>query len=316
VDTKYHPRATTNSHIRKLIQESYESSLVLAKRFGINRKTVIKWRKRQGVEDAAYGTKTIHYRLTPWEQKIIVKVRKHLKPTLDDLVVMLKDHIPAINRDNAYRVLVRHQLNTLPSAFDDRKQGKFGYYLPGFIHLDLAYLPILSGSHQRRYLLVAIDRITKLVFVMVVLGKTQSYAIEFLKGVVAWFPYRVHRVLTDNGREFGKEFTVSCNKLGIKHKRTKVKHPWTNGQVERIIQTIKDATVKQIYYQDYQQLGNDLLQWQNDYNITKKLKSLRYLTPYQKMVEYYQSLDEEKRNQRFKKRPVVDRVVVPLYHAT
>ncbi|MBI3443695.1 transposase [Candidatus Woesebacteria bacterium] len=313
---RYHPRATTNTHIRQLIQESKESSPVLAARFGINRKTVLKWKKRQGVTDAAYGTKTLHYRLTPWHQKIIVKVRKHLKVTLDDLVVMLKDHIPAINRDNAYRVLVRHQLNTLPSAFDNRQQGKFGYYLPGFIHIDLAYLPILPGSHQRRYLLVAIDRITKLVFVMVVAGKTQKYAIEFLKTVVRWLPYRGHRVLTDNGREFGKKFTAFCNQLGIKHKRTKVKHPWTNGQVERIIQTIKDATVKQIYYPDYQQLTSDLLSWQNNYNTNKKLKSIKYLTPYQKMVNYYQSLDKEKRNQRFKIEPVVGKVIVPLYRAT
>lgn len=79
-------------------------------------------------------------------------------------VEMLKKYIPAINRDNAYRVLVGHRLNKLPSAFDDRKQGKFSYYLPGFIHLDLASLPILVGTHQRRYLLVAIDRVTKLVF--------------------------------------------------------------------------------------------------------------------------------------------------------
>ncbi len=151
---------------------------------------------------------------------------------------------------------------------------------------------------------------------MVVAGKTQKYAIEFLKTVVRWLPYRGHRVLTDNGREFGKKFTAFCNQLGIKHKRTKVKHPWTNGQVERIIQTIKDATVKQIYYPDYQQLTSDLLSWQNNYNTNKKLKSIKYLTPYQKMVNYYQSLDKEKRNQRFKIEPVVGKVIVPLYRAT
>lgn len=313
---KYHPRATTNYHIRKLIKESNESSYTLAERFGINRKTVLKWKRRENLTDLPCGTKTITSCLNPLEQKIIVKVRKHLKVSLDDLVLIVKEYIPKINRDNAYRVFKRHQLNRLPPAFDDRKTGKFGYYLPGFLHLDLAYLPILSNTYQRKYLLVAIDRVTKLVFLLVVPSKSQEYAIAFLKAVVAWLPYRVHRVLTDNGKEFGKQFTLVCNSLGIKHKRTKIKHPWTNGQVERIIQTIKDETVKQVYYYNYHQLANDLLTWQNKYNLGKKLKSLRYLTPYQKMVEYYQSLTKDKQRQRFIRRPIEETIAVPLYRAT
>lgn len=313
---KYHPRATTNYHIRQLIKESNESSYVLAQRFGINRKTVLKWKKRESLTDLPCGTKTITSCLNPLEQKIIVKVRKHLKVPLDDLVLMVKEHIPKTNRDNAYRVLKRHQLNRLPSAFDDRKTGKFCYYLPGFLHLDLAYLPILSNTYQRKYLLVAIDRVTKLVFSMVIPGKSQKYAISFLKAVVSWLPYRVHRVLTDNGKEFGKDFTLACGALGIKHKKTKIKHPWTNGQVERIIQTIKGETVKQTRYQNYQQLTHDLVTWQNKYNLEKKLKSLKYLTPYQKMVEYYQSLPQDKQRQRFIRRPIEELITVPLYRAT
>jgi transposase InsO family protein len=32
--------------------------------------------------------------------------------------------------------------------------------------------------------------------------------------------------------------------LGIEHRLTKVNHPWTNGQVERMNRTIKEAPVK------------------------------------------------------------------------
>lgn len=299
----YHPKAKTNIHLRRLIKESSESSRVLATRFGLNPKTVLKWKKRDILQDEPYGAKTHYSVLSPWEQKIIVKVRKHLKHNLDDLVLILKPYILRLNRDNCYRVLVKHGLNKLPSPFQDLGKGKFGYYLPGFLHLDLAYLPILPNNHQRRYLQVAIDRVTKIVFLMVVNGKTQKEAIRFLCFVIKFYPYTIHRLLTDNGKEYGKDFSRECQKHGIVHKKTKIKHPWTNGQAEITIKTIKEASIWQNYYHSYLTLEADLKRWQDEYNLRRKLKSIRNLTPYEKMLEYYQSLNEEKRKRRFKKEP-------------
>lgn len=307
----YHPRAKTNIHLRELIKESRESSRVLAERFGLNPKTVLKWKERDILQDRPYGAKTHHSVLSPWEQKIIVKVRKHLKHNLDDLVLILKPYILKLNRDNCYRVLRRYNLNKLPSPFQDIGKGKFGYYLPGFLHLDLAYLPLLQDTHQRRYLQVAIDRVTKIVFLMVVYGKTQKEAVCFLSELINFYPYHIHRLLTDNGKEYGKDFSQECQKHGIKHKRTKIKHPWTNGQVEITIRSIKEETVWQNYYHSYPELEADLKRWQNEYNLIRKLKSIHYLTPYEKMVEYHQGLSEEKRKSRFKKQPEKQLTIAP-----
>jgi transposase InsO family protein len=66
-------------------------------------------------------------------------------------------------------------------------------------------------------------------------------------------------VLTDNGIQFadlpknrkgptarfrGHPFDRICLQHGIEHRLTKPNHPWTNGQVERMNQTIKEATVQ------------------------------------------------------------------------
>ena len=40
----------------------------------------------------------------------------------------------------------------------------------------------------------------------------------------------------------------ACAELDIEHRLTKPRHPWTNGQVERMNRTIKDATVKRFHY--------------------------------------------------------------------
>lgn len=64
-------------------------------------------------------------------------------------------------------------------------------------------------------------------------------------------------MLTDNGIQFTNQerhryafehiFDRVCGEHDIEHRLTKIKHPWTNGQVERMNRTIKDATVKRFH---------------------------------------------------------------------
>jgi transposase-like protein len=52
-----HGCARTTETVRRAIQHSQESLNKLAARYGINPKTVAKWRKRQTVQDAPMGPK-------------------------------------------------------------------------------------------------------------------------------------------------------------------------------------------------------------------------------------------------------------------
>lgn len=81
--------------------------------------------------------------------------------------------------------------------------------------------------------------------------------------------------------------------------------------MEITIKNIKEETIWQNYYRSYQELEADLKRWQNEYNLTRRLKSIKALTPYEKMVEYYQSLSEEKRISRFKKQPEKQLITAP-----
>jgi transposase InsO family protein len=53
-------------------------------------------------------------------------------------------------------------------------------------------------------------------------------------------------------------FDMICGANGIEHRLTKPNHPWTNGQVERMNRTVKDATVKRFHYDDHAQLRTHL----------------------------------------------------------
>ena len=76
-------------------------------------------------------------------------------------------------------------------------------------------------------------------------------------------------------------FDRVCDENGIEHRLTKINHPWTNGQVERMNRTIKDATVKRFHYDNHDQLRRHLQDFINAYNFGRRLKTLKGLTPYE-----------------------------------
>jgi len=92
-------------------------------------------------------------------------------------------------------------------------------------------------------------------------------------------------VLTDNGIQFadlpknrpgptarlrGHPFDRACREHGIEHRLTKPNHPWTNGQVERMNRTIKDATVKRYHYDSHDQLVRHLDDFVAAYNFGRQ----------------------------------------------
>ena len=160
------------------------------------------------------------------------------------------------------------------------------------------FSPLRAG-----YLLVAIDRATKFAFVELHEKVTRSIAGNFLHALVKAVPYKIHTVLTDNGTHFTSPgntcsaaaeirramdcgelfrahgFEYACAQLYIDHRLTKPRHPWTNGQVERMNRTIKEATVKRFHYDTHDQLRSHLSDFVNAYNFGRRLKTLKGLTP-------------------------------------
>jgi len=121
-------------------------------------------------------------------------------------------------------------------------------------------------------------------------------AVGFLEALLEAVPYEIHTVLTDNGIQFCDSpqhpsgptaryrlhmFDRTCREHGIEHRLTKPNHPWTNGQVERMNRTLKDATVRRYHYESHRQLDGHLAAFLGAYNFAKRLKTLRGLTPYE-----------------------------------
>lgn len=295
-----HGSATTTTAIRRAIQHSQESLRVLARRHGINPKTVAKWRKRDTVTDLPTGPRhpksTV---LTIEEEAIVTGFRRHTLLPLDDCLYALQPTIPHLTRSSLHRCLQRHGISRLPQVDGDTPgKRKFKAYPIGYFHIDIAEVRTEEG---KLYLFVAIDRTAKLAFAALHEKADRPTAARFLKDLILAVPYRVHIVLTDNGLQFTDlprirkgqiarhrlhPFEEICRANGIEHRLTKPNHPWTNGQVERMNRTLKEATVRRYYYETHDQLRRHLADFVMAYNFGRRLKTLKGLSPF----EYIRSL--------------------------
>jgi len=97
-------------------------------------------------------------------------------------------------------------------------------------------------------------------------------------------------ILTDNGIKFRfppryangptaryitHMFAMRCRENGIEHHFTRLNHPWTKGQVERMNRTIKEATVKRYHHDSHDQLERHLDDFVSAYNFGRRLKTLK-----------------------------------------
>ena len=211
---------------------------------------------------------------------------------LDDCLYALQPTIPRLTRSSLHRCLQRHRISQLPrSRARVSAKRKFKPYPIGYFHIDIAEVQTAEG---KLYLYVAIDRTSKFAFVHLVKKTGRTSASAFLEALIQAVPYKIHTVLTDNGVQFTFQpqhaggptakymthmFDMRCRENNIEHRLTKVKHPWTNGQVERMNRTIKDATVKRYHYDSHQQLGTHLQDFIAAYNFGRRLKTLKGPTP-------------------------------------
>jgi len=290
-----HGSATTTHAIRAAIRRSKAPLKELAAKHGLNRKTVAKWRKRTFVHDAALGPKAPRSTvLTAEEEAMIVAFRKHALLPLDDCLYALQATIPHLTRSALHRCLQRHGISRLPEVEGDRASRKvFRRYPLGCFHIDIAEVRAEEG---KLHLFVAVDRTSKYAFARLKAKATTATAREFLEELVGAVPYRTHTVLTDNGVQFadlpknrdkptalwrGHPFDRACRMHGVEHRLTKPNHPWTNGQVERMNRTLKEATVGRYHYETHGQLENHLAVFLDACNFARRLKTLRGLTPYE-----------------------------------
>jgi len=313
---RIHSNARTTPVIRQEIRDSTLSDEMLATKYNITKQTARKWKKREDTGDKSHRPHTLQTTLSSEQEAIVVELRKTLLLPLDDLVAITKEFINKnASRSGIARCLTRHKVSRLKDLIPEEESSKkptkgFKDYAPGFIHVDLKYLPKMPDQGARSYLFVGIDRATRWVYMEVLPDKTAKQAERFLKRLISKAPFIINKVLTDNGKEFTDRFCATgqrkptgnhlfdkvCVANDIEHRLTKARSPQTNGMVERFNGRIAEL-VNQTRFSSIAELRETMSQYLQIYNNYIPQRALEHKAPVEAMKEW-----QNKSPDSFKKR--------------
>ena len=308
MDIRLHANATTTPKQRGYLQASTQPTAKLAEELGVSETTVRRWRARDGVQDRPHTPHRLATTLKPMQEFVVVKLRKLLLPPLDDLLVVAREFVcPDLSRSALDRCLRRHGVARLADLLPEA-EGKpplpktFKDYAPGFVHVDIKYLPQMPDEAEHRYLFAAIDRASRWVYVEIRPDKTAATAAGFLERLHAKAPFRIRTILTDNGKEFTDRFCATgereptgrhvfdqtCTAHGIQHRLIKPRHPQTNGMIERFNGRVAEV-LKSTTFASARHLETTLQRYLHLYNHHIPQKNLGHVTPVAKLKEYYRT---------------------------
>jgi hypothetical protein len=236
--SKTHSCATTTPSVRRAIQASEETNIVLAKRHGVNRKTIAKWKAREFISDERMGPKNPRSTLLTLEDEaIILAYRWRTRLALDDAHLRLKRLMPNLSRSTLYRCLKRRGLSrvgsttTCPPLTTAALRGPFRFEITANEVVFRDPDDVLGVVYP---VFLAVEEITKHVYAEVAEAKPENAA-AFLANLVAQFAEKIiavatdfHPAFTDWRAAFNEDmaavgphpFAVACRVRGIVHTRS------------------------------------------------------------------------------------------------
>ena len=270
-----------------------------AQAMGVSRRTAYKWLRRYREEGlAGLQNRTSRPQSCPHQTsaKRVDQVieRRRRRQTYRQISLRL-----GLGQSTVARILKRAGLNRLAYLDPPKPTNRYEYAAPGdMLHLDIKKLGRFRRPGHRvtgdrsntprrgpgwEYVHIAIDDHSRVAFGSI---HADEKAISACKALVKALRYyktlgvRFTRVLTDNGSAYcSKRFKRLCQRLGIRHLRTKPYHPRTNGKAERFIQTALREWAYAREYPNSDYRAQKMLDWLHQYNWHRPHASLDYQPP-------------------------------------
>jgi transposase InsO family protein len=263
------------------------SQVAAARQFNVTPKTVAKWVNRfraEGVDDLRDRSSRPHSlpSQTPPATCAAVEALRRQRHTGKQIAAEV-----GISPATVSRILRRLGLNRLAALEPAEPVRRYEREHPGeLIHIDIKKLGKFSrighritgvrseGSRSRNagweFVHVCIDDASRIAFSKIMKDERKESAVAFLEAAVAYYAslgVTIQRVMTDNGSCYGsRAFAKACNRLGLKHIRTRPYTPKTNGKAERFIQTSLREWAYACAYESSEQRAAELPEWLHRYN--------------------------------------------------
>lgn len=301
---KTHTRARTN-----LFQRQRMTGKVLSREWTVREaarqletsaNTVRKWRDRakrgEPLTDRSSRRATSPLRFSE-ELKTIISYMRRFRLTAQKISDIV--HVP---RSTVARFLKAQGVGKLSQVKEKEPVVRYEAENPGdLIHIDIKKLGRIDGVGHRitgdrsqagragwEYAFVAVDDCARVAYVELHRSETAAAGVSFLHGAIEFFQrlgIKVKALLTDNGSAFiADAFALACQRLRIRHKRTRPYRPQTNGKAERFIQTLIREWAYARAYRSSAERGRALAPFLRYYNHRRPHTGIGGATPMSRLV--------------------------------
>jgi transposase InsO family protein len=307
-----HQNARLTPHGRERIVRqvaSGQTPKAVSEAAGVCPRTVRKWvdrYRREGLTGLQDRSSRPHRLYRPTPQGVVLQVERLRRQRYTGKQIA---NALGISPATVSRILYRLGISKLTALDPAEPVRRYERERPGeLIHLDIKRLGKIDGVGHRitgdrrgqgnlraqgkgpgwEFVHVAIDDASRLAFAKVMISERKHSATAFLKTALAYYEglgIKVERVMTDNGSCYKSfAFRKLCNRLGLKHIRTKPYTPKTNGKAERFIQTSLREWAYAKAYLHSRQRTDDLPIWLHRYNWHRPHAGIGDKTPISKLA--------------------------------
>lgn len=265
---------------------------------GVSVRTAYKWLQRfraegmAGLDDRSSRPKSCPHALPQAVQAQVIEQRRS-RQTYRQISQQC-----GVGQSTIARWLRRAGLNRLAALEPAAPIVRYEYAEPGdMLHLDIKKLGRFHRPGHRvtadrtqnsrragwEFVHVALDDHSRVAFADIQPDESGRSACRALIAALRYYRtlgITFRRLLTDNGACYkSRRFARLCQRLGLRHRRTKPYTPQTNGKAERFIQTALREWAYARAYESSRQRAQQLPLWLHQYNWHRPHASLQYLPP-------------------------------------
>lgn len=249
------------------------------------RSTYFDWARTGGKSARPVPVRPKSHHITPEERgAVIAFARQHPEEGYKRLAYMLADSGQAAVRPSTVYVILkeagligRWRIPTTPAH-------KKGFDQPSAPHeqwhTDIAYLNILGTQY---FLLTVLDGFSRAIIHHDIRLRMETRDVEIVvQSALETLPAgtRRPRLITDNGSQYvSAQFKGFMREAGCAHSKARVRHPQSNGKIERWHKTVKSECVRRTPLGDLDEARHVVEDYVQHYNNVRLHSAIHYLTP-------------------------------------
>jgi transposase InsO family protein len=255
----------------------------VCRKCGISRPTLRKWYRRyiaDGEEGLIGQSKKPHsspnHKLTVERINLILNLRKERNLGARRIQTeLIRLHGFSLSLASIHKALTIQQAQPIKKLRRKKKFKRYSRPIPGD-RIQMDTCKIAPGIYQY----TAVDDCSRWRVLEIYKRRTANNTLHFLDLAMEQFPFPIQRIQTDRGLEFfAEKVQLKLMSLGIKFRPNKPGSPHLNGKVERSQKTDLEEFYAIADLSNFENLREELSQWQFFYNWQRPHGSLKGQTP-------------------------------------